>query len=192
MIDTTLHFTANAVNQFVRNKFGLDESKVLINSIVDQDGSVPKANQNKLVISLINVVQETNKRYYNTNRKQRLHNGDFSDVNPSECYNIDILLSSNFQDYKESLKFLNAGILFFQTYHMIDSTSFSDLPEGISKLEYDIEKISFFEIHNLWSAMGAKYVPSVIYRMRLITIDSDQATGFTVPVNTTNTSLTSA
>ena len=187
MIDTALQFTASSVDQFIRNKFGLDESKVLTNNIIEADGAMPKSNQNKLVISLINIIQETNKQYYN--RNQRLSNGSFSDIQPAERYNIDILLSSSFDDYKETLKFLNAGILFFQSYPAIDSSSFSNLPEGINRLEYDIEKISFFEMHNLWSAMGAKYMPSVIYRMRLITVQSDNTTGFISPVTTTNTNV---
>lgn len=183
MMDTALQFTASSVDQFIRNKFDLDESQVLLNNIIEADGSTPKSNQNKLVISLINIVQETNKQYYN--RNQRLPNGGFSNTQPSERYNLDILLSASFDDYQESLKFLNAGILFFQTYPAVESTSFSNLPEGIDRLEFDIEKTSFFEIHNLWSAMGAKYMPSVIYRMRLVTISSDNTTGFTPPVTET-------
>jgi hypothetical protein len=33
-------------------------------------------------------------------------------------------------------------------------------------------------MHSLWTAMGAKYQPSVIYKVRLITIQGNEAEGF--------------
>ncbi|MCG8574696.1 MAG: DUF4255 domain-containing protein [Flavobacteriales bacterium] len=180
MIDTVLQFTANSLDQFVRNQFGLNESKVLINNLIEADGSVPKPNQNKLVISMINIAQETNRQFYV--RNQRLSDGSFSNVRRPERYNIDLLVSSSFDDYTETLKFLNSGIQFFQINPVVNSSSYSNLPEGIDRLEFEVEKISYFEMHNLWSAMGAKYVPSVIYKMRLITIESENTQGFVAPV----------
>jgi hypothetical protein len=180
MIDTVLQFTANSLDQFVRNQFGLNESKVLINNLIEADGSVPKPNQNKLVISMINIAQETNRQFYV--RNQRLADGSFSNVRRPERYNIDLLVSSSFDDYTETLKFLNSGIQFFQINPVVNSSSYSNLPEGIDRLEFEVEKISYFEMHNLWSAMGAKYVPSVIYKMRLITIESENTQGFVAPV----------
>lgn len=180
MIDTVLQFTANSLDQFVRNQFGLNESKVLINNLIEADGSVPKPNQNKLVISMINIAQETNRQFYV--RNQRLSDGTFSNVRRPERYNIDLLVSSSFDDYTETLKFLNSGIQFFQINPVVNSSSYSNLPEGIDRLEFEVEKISYFEMHNLWSAMGAKYVPSVIYKMRLITIESENTQGFVAPV----------
>jgi hypothetical protein len=31
--------------------------------------------------------------------------------------------------------------------------------------------LSFQEQNNLWGSMGAKYVPSVLYKVRMVTID---------------------
>jgi hypothetical protein len=179
-----LQFTNDVLDQFFRNKFNLDESKVILNNIIDSNGSIPLANQNKVVISLINIEKDTTKPFYV--RNQKLANGNYSDVSPSERYNLDLLVTSNFDDYAETLKFLNASIQFFQTNTTLEASSFSNIPAGLNKLEFDIEKISYSQMHSLWTAMGAKYQPSVIYKMRLLTIQTNESSGFVKSVKQTS------
>lgn len=172
MLEKALQFTRDVLDRYLRNKFGLSDSAVVINNVINPNGEVPQKNQNKIVISLLNIEQETNKQFYGRNQRQR--SGSFADVNPMERYNLDVLFSSNFSDYGETLKFLNATIEFFQANVSIDRGNFASLPEGMNRLDFDIEQITYHQMHSLWSAMGAKYQPSVIYKTRLITIQTDQ------------------
>ncbi|NOQ72963.1 MAG: DUF4255 domain-containing protein [Crocinitomix sp.] len=172
MLDKALHFTSTALNQFLKNTFSLNEDKVVMNNLISPNGDIPDENKNKIVLSLLNIEQETNKQFYG--RNQQLNNGSYVNVNPSERFNLDLLFSSNFQDYTETLKFLNATIQFFQANSTIDRTKYSNLPADIDRLNFDIEKITYHEMHSLWSAMGAKYQPSVIYKLRLITIQAEE------------------
>jgi len=176
MINKALQFTADVLDQFLRNRFALDEVAVVLNNVIDSSGSLPKMNQNKVVISLINIDRET-ARPFNV-RNQKMENGNYSEVRVAEKYNLDILLSSNFDDYGETLKFLDAMIFFFQVNAVLDQRSFSNIPAGMTKLEFDIEKITYHQMQSLWTAMGARYQPSVIYKMRLITIFGNETEGF--------------
>ncbi|AYL99029.1 DUF4255 domain-containing protein [Mucilaginibacter celer] len=189
MISKALRFTNDVLDQFLRNRFGLDESRVLLNNLIEGDGSIPTANQNKVVISLINIEKDTNKPF-NT-RNQRLPNGNFTDISPEERFNLYILVSANFDDYNESLKFLNAAITFFQVNTCLSSATSSNLPQGITKLEFEIEKMTYHQMHSLWTAMGAKYQPSVVYKMWLITIQGDQLIGMVPAVSQTSNTVTS-
>lgn len=184
MIGKALQFVNDVLDQFLRNRFGLDESKVILNNLIESSGAVPQENQNKVVISLINVEKETAKAFYV--RNQRLDNGSYADVNPSERYNLDLLLSSNFDNYRETLKFLNAVMVFFQANNCVDASSFANIPAGLEKLEFDIEKITYREMQNLWTAMGAKYQPSVIYKMRLLSIQGNEAAGYAPAITRTS------
>jgi hypothetical protein len=186
MINEALQFTNEVLDQFLKNRFGLDESKVLLNNLIESNGSVPQINQNKVVISLINIEKETVKPFYS--RNQKLAGGNYSDVNPAERYNLDLLISSNFEDYNETLRFLNAVIIFFQVHNVLDAAVSSSIPAGLNKLEFEIEKITYHQMQSLWTAMGAKYQPSVIYKMRLVTIQGDQPEGFTKAVSATSNS----
>jgi hypothetical protein len=40
-------------------------------------------------------------------------------------------------------------------------------------------------MHSLWTAMGAKYQPSIVYKARLITIQSYENESFTPAINKT-------
>jgi hypothetical protein len=189
MISKALQFTNDILDQFLRNRFGLDERKVILNNLIEANGSIPLANQNKIVMSLLNIEKETAKPFYIRNRK--LDNGNYTDLNPDERYNLDLLVSSNFDDYNETLKFLNAAILFFQINVAVDASSFSNIPTGLTKLEFEIEKITYHQMQSLWTAMGAKYQPSVIYKLRLVTIQGNEAAGFIPAVSQISNLVTS-
>lgn len=177
MIHEAFQYTHTVFNQFVKNKFGLDEDTVVINTIVDQSGAIPVGNQNKIILSLIHIEQETIKPFYSKNKK--LSDGNYVTSPQAERYNIYVLVTSYFDDYNETLKFLNTSIQFFQEHQSLDATVNSDLPPGLHKLDFDFQKGGdYMQMHNLWSAIGAKYQPSVIYKMRLVTVASDGIDGF--------------
>ncbi|MEP1489565.1 MAG: Pvc16 family protein [Algibacter sp.] len=184
MIAKALQFTRNSLNQFIKNKFGLSDDIVVVNKIIDQNGSVPLENQNKVVISLIHLDQETVKPFYN--KQKMVQGGNYENKPLGERYNLYLLISPNFDDYNETLKFLNASVQFFQINGMLDASSFSDMPKGITRIEFEFEKgDSYLQMHNLWSALGAKYQPSAIYKMKLISITSDEVKGFNTAISTT-------
>lgn len=183
MITKALEFTCEVLDQFLKNRFALDESRVMLNNLMDPQGNIPLANQNKLVISLINIEKESARPFYI--RQEKTKNGSYTDVQLSGRFNLDVLFSSSFDDYRESLKFLDAAMLFFQVFPVLESTSFSNIPAGLGKLEFDVEKITYHQMQGLWTSMGAKYQPSIIYKMRMITIRGDEALGFTPSVKQT-------
>ncbi len=183
MIGTTLQFVCDVLDQYIQHQFGLDETKVVLNGLIESGGTVPSGNQNMVVISLINIEKETAKAFYG--RYQRQEDGNFSDVNPYERYNLDLLVSANFDNYKETLKFLSAVMAFFQAHPSLDTSSYSSMPAGLPKLEFEIEKINYQDMQGLWTAMGAKYQPSVIYKMRFLTIQAAQVQRYTPAVTQT-------
>ncbi|MDE1206987.1 DUF4255 domain-containing protein [Tenacibaculum larymnensis] len=185
MIFKSLQFTSNMLNQFLKNKFGLSDDVVVTNNIIDQNGTVPIENQNKVVITLIHIGQETVKSFYSRNK--RTSNGNYVSKPLEERYNLYILIAPNFEDYNEVLKFLNTSIQFFQINTALDANTSSNIPKGILRLEFEFEKgDGYQQMHNLWSALGAKYQPSVIYKMKLISITSDEVKGFTPEITTTS------
>ncbi len=186
MIEKAIQFTGKTLNQYVKKKFGLDEDVVVANSIIDQNGAVPQKNKNKVVISLIHVEQENVKQFYNQN--QKLSDGNYVRKPQSHRYNLFVLITPNFDDYSETLKFLDASIQFFQINEMVDATKSAEIPPEISKLEYEFQKgENYMQMQNLWTALGAKYQPSVIYKLRLVTIAADEVEGFDTAVQTINT-----
>ena len=172
MISSALNFIKQQLDHYLALHFELDESAVAINSLVSLDGTASKKNQNKMVITMVNLEHENNRHFSNTPRLPSEH-GD-AEISPAQYFNIDLLFTANFDEYEEALKFLSATIRFFQANTSFNSNTIPGMPEGISRLNFEIENIDFLDTHNLWSAMGAKYQPSIIYKVRHITFDSEQ------------------
>ena len=71
MIQTALVFIKKKLDQFLVTRFELDESVTVLNYLISPDGSYPKKNQNKMVITLINLDYDTNKQFQDTQHRNR-------------------------------------------------------------------------------------------------------------------------
>jgi len=174
MIDAALIYIEQTLDRYLINHLGLDHSTVILNNLVDGLGNPPSKNQNKIVITLINLEHETSKQFYGG---QRRDNGNVDNVNPDVYFNLDILIAANFDAYDEALKFLTATIYFFQANNSFNRKNSPKLPEGIVALNFEIENSPYAKTHNLWSALGAKYQPSIIYKIRHVCVQAEQIKG---------------
>lgn len=174
MIDVSLEYIRKELDQSLMTNFGLESSVVVLNNLSDMNGNSPQKNQNKLVVTLVNLEYEINKQFYGGQR----HNvSQVSRINPSVCFNLDILVSANFDEYSEALKFLTATIGFFQENISFTRANHPALPKGISNLNFEIENSPSGKTHNLWTSLGAKYLPSITYKIRHVSVLSEQVKG---------------
>ncbi len=171
MVDLALQLIGETLDRFLSNRFSLEESIVKINRVVDQEGKRPEGNSNQVILCLINLAQETNSQYYN--RPTTGKDGIATSYQPSMHFNIELVCVADFDAYDESLRFLGAILEFFQSNPSISFNS-DDRDKQLNEkntLRLDIESESYFNTHNLWSSIGAKYQPSIIVRASHITID---------------------
>ena len=172
MIKDALKFIQSSLSDHLKLRFGMDDSPAILSRVIEQDGTVPNLNKNKVVLSLLNVEHETARQY--SERYARLGHNVIREVKPSQRFNLDLLFSACFDDYEEALVFLDATVAYFQANSSLSAQTSSKLPGGINKLNLDIERLDYNETHSLWSSLGAKYVPSLIYKVRLVTIQSNE------------------
>ena len=133
------------------------------------DGSVSNA-----FITLVNIEEDRISRpQENTARN---NNGTVY-KNPKMYLNLYLLFAVNLSSYYESLKRLSYIIQFFQYQNVFTSLSTPDLPVGVEKLILDLDTLSFQDLNNLWGIMGSKYLPSVLYKVRLVTISEEFVMG---------------
>lgn len=176
MIQEALVFTKNVFDEHLKNRFGLHSSISVLNHLVDQEGTAPLKNQNKMVITLLNLEEETVQAF--SNSYEALENQRYVSQPSPVRFNMDVLFAASFEDYEESLKFLNATVAFFQSNRSLNSTDYPNMPRGLNKLNFNIGALNYSETHNLWTSMGAKYLPSVIYKVRLLTIPTEDGKTF--------------
>ena len=183
MIGVSLEYIRKVLDQGLMTHFGMEASVVVLNNLVDMNGNSPQKNQNKLVVTLVNLEYEINKQFYGGQRQDA---AQISRTNPAVCFNLDILVSANFDEYSEALKFLTATIGFFQENLSFTRANHPALPQGISALQFEIENSPSGKTHNLWTALGAKYLPSMIYKIRHVSVLSGQIKGAFAAVQDTS------
>ncbi|MEM7037751.1 MAG: DUF4255 domain-containing protein [Bacteroidota bacterium] len=183
MIHQVLPAIVNELSEYLGSKFGVSEDQIVLGNIVNQDGSLA-ADGNKLIVSLINIARDGSKGAMKT-----IGGND----NPPVYVNLYIIFAAvynqsniNSQDYLEALKMISGVISFFQGNNYFDAHNTPDYPNDANKVHLEIENIEFRELVNLWSLSGAKYVPSIIYRIRSLNMEEDLVTDEIPPVGGIN------
>lgn len=174
MINETLKFISDEVNSYLSLKLGIntDPRLVLGNISRAMDNDVPGVNSlaNRAILSLVNVeedrVAKQQENYVKTD-------SGITYKNPPTYINLYILFAVNRTEYTDSLKWLAYIIQFFQYQNVFTPISHPALDEKIEKLIVDLYTLNFEQINHLWSTMGGKYIPSVLYKVRQITINED-------------------
>ena len=164
MINEIFDTIQKVLNAHIQNQFTLSEDIVVVNSLNDQNGSPMASNENKVVITLVNIHEESNHRYYGENPKGGTQIGSPMHLN------LYILCTVNFNDYNESLKLLSAVIEYFSAHPMLNHQNCSNLPNAIERISFEMESLNREEVSQLYAVLGANYRPSVSYKIRSVSI----------------------
>ncbi len=175
MIYESLSVVLNEINEHLGARIGLFEDRVVLSALINPDGSIPIGNENKVVATIVNVAREG---IINQSGGGGGLGGAFSHGKVPIKLNLYVMFTSSFDDsnYEESLKFLSHILSFFQ-YKNVFTPQNSDLDHRVRQLHFEIAKLSFHELSNIWAYLGAKYAPSVVYLVRYIHFEEDYVDG---------------
>jgi len=154
------------------SKHNLSEEKAMLSHLVNSDGSIAIQESDKIIVTLTNIEAERSKS--NTGTYKPTASGGFTKVNPPVEVNIYLLFSAYFtsENYIEGLKFITSVIAFFQSRQGIFSSQNTPALNGITeKLSVEMVSPDFRDQSNVWGGLGAKYLPSVLYRVKTIQIE---------------------
>lgn len=171
MIERSLVFLRDQINAYL---FGIiNSNKVALGHLLNQSG---QNNIDEIGLSLINIQEEPSTR--NKNPYKKLSDESIAKKNPPIDLNVYVLVTSYFGDteenYREALKNLSRVVRFFQGKNVFNQQNSPGLDEDIEKIVVELVSLSFEQQNNLWASLGGKYLPSVIYKVRLIEIERDE------------------
>lgn len=180
MIDLALDFLTNEVNAYLEQKnlpSPAPSPEIVLTNVAAEDGNwaIPPRT---LGLSLINIEEDRVNKDQQT--AFRTPQGDIEHYNPELKLNLYILISANFASgdpggtpgtgiYSEGLKQLSYVISFFQGKYVFTTENSPLLSTSIKKLIVELYSSSFEQQYNFWNVVGAKYLPSVLYRVRMLT-----------------------
>lgn len=140
---------------------------IVLSHIVKPDG-ILATQDNSIAITLVNVEEE--RILKSQNAITHSANGIVSQLNPEIKLNLFILISTNFTDYNTGIQYLSAVVRCFQAKSVFTKENVPAMDPSIEKLLVELYTLNFEQQNHLWGSLGAKYMPSVLYRVRLIAI----------------------
>lgn len=174
MIQETFKFLAEEINKYLSKKLTVTTDKRLVlgnvGKALDSDTSSQNALNGKAIMSLINVEED---RVAMQQENWVKSPSGITYKNPPVYLNLYVLFAVNRADYSDSLKYLALIIQFFQSQNVFTPLNYPALDPRIQKLMCDLYSVNFEQLNQIWSVLGGKYLPSVLYKIRQITIDED-------------------
>ncbi len=123
-------------------------------------------------ITLVNIEEE--KTLKNLSHNIRKNNKPHKQEPPVHL-NLFILFSFNSINYNTSLTHLSKTIELFQSKKVFNSknaSAASNFPANVEKLIFDMHSLDLEKLNHLWGILGGAYLPSVLYKVRMIAIQS--------------------
>ncbi|MBX2826893.1 MAG: DUF4255 domain-containing protein [Flavobacteriaceae bacterium] len=150
------------------------------------DGDEFLESSSPITLSIVNIEEDTVAKVPNVylpNTTQASSVEKFN--NPAQNLVMSILFTAYSQEqsstkYQDGLLKLEHVIRCFQEQHVfyIDGTTEVDpATEDHIKIILDLESLKLSELNQLWSMLGNKYMPSVMYKLRMITIQHEEEDG---------------
>ena len=170
MIAKTLRLIEAKLSEFYTFIDDVDPNMAVLSTMISQDGSPIVDSQDKVVMSVVNIQNETvmsTYKRYDTNSKD----GSLSLISPPQYINLFILFTANFEGsrdkYFEALKFISYTISFFQQNNYFNKENLPGLDEQIDKLAFEMVDLDAQQEGHLFGMLGVKYLPSICYKVRL-------------------------
>jgi hypothetical protein len=172
MIDKAITFIVGELNNLLSARFQSNENMAILSSLSNPDGTVPTGIESKIVLTLINVEREGTASGGNWPARAGAINHDR--LSPPLGLNLVLLVTASFgANYAEALKFLSTVLGFFQARPSFNAQNSAGFPRELEKLSMELVNLSTHEVNNIWSILGAKYMPSVVYKVRMLLIQEN-------------------
>ena len=166
-----IHEALSYIRRELRDRLPVADAEVMIESarvLAGQD------NAEGAYITLVNVEEEPTLR--NLPSVERI-GGVLQRQEPPVHLNLYLLFSFEFQTYETSLLHLSNTVGLFQekrVYTAENADPGNPLPVGLERLIFELHNMNFEALNNLWGVMGGAYFPSVVYKVRMVRIQTAQ------------------
>jgi uncharacterized protein DUF4255 len=154
MIDIAIEKIAIELNRALKQSHQAVEDLVVVSNVRESDGSVATHVANKMVVSLVNVERNSAPR---------------RTVGASHL-DLMVVFAAHFGGlaYTQGLEILSSTVAYFDGRPVLDHQNTANLDPRIDKLVLEIENLSLGDVASLWRMLGGVYVPSVLYRVRIV------------------------
>jgi hypothetical protein len=171
-IFTTLELIRQKINESFKNAHPRTDDWVVLSNIVDHEGRPYEEAKQKIVMLLANIQNEAMISTYS--RTVPTGADHFVAIAPPLYVDLYVLFFANFENknYRDGLEMISETISFFQQNPWFTPDNLPGLDPEIKKLAFEFSNLEMTDLNYLMGMLGAKYLPSVYYKVRLIPFQS--------------------
>lgn len=186
VIDAALQFIAGQVNAHLLRRTGAELGAVGLGPLVDDRGNwtVPLDTTR---LTLFQIDEERTLREPLPERT--LVGGREVLLPPPLKLNLVVLFAGRFQQYDQALRTLSHLLAFFQARPVFTPSDSPGLPAGLERLALDLVSYGPEQLNQMWACLGAKHLPSLVYRVRLVVLQDLEPSGTGLPITTIDAAL---
>ncbi|GGA83647.1 hypothetical protein GCM10011369_27080 [Neiella marina] len=189
MLDTALQFIADQSNDFLKAKTGVTDNIVKLGQVVDDNGKYAIGKES-IALTLLNMEQEATARQQLPSNS--FVNGKTVKLPPELRLNLYVMLVARFTEYDQALKYLSLLMTFFQSHSVFRAEQNPGLSQQISRISLDLQSLSYDQLNQIWAFLGGKHLPSVMYKIRLVSLHDQALATIGPPVLSVHSNINSA
>ncbi|MDX1671513.1 MAG: DUF4255 domain-containing protein [Balneolaceae bacterium] len=183
ILERSLTFIRDQLDLYLKQRAGVETDRVALSELLKQNGDIA-IDMNTVGIALVNIEEERIGKQQEP--YQKIDQGTIFRANPEIRVNLFLLFVARFSKYDEAVKAVSNVISFFQGRNVFERTQYPTMDPSIDKLIFEMQTMNFEQMNHLWGALGAKYMPSVLYKMRMLTIREEEIQAEVLPVKSVN------
>ncbi len=189
MIGIALNFLVDELKTYINTQPGVDPTRepdsVQMTRVVDDTGKY--AFEGFINASIINIEEE--RTFKSQVPDYNYMNGQHVVLEPELKLNLHVLFAANFTDYQKALKRISLVLTFFQTHHLFVPEQYPALDRRIGKLSAELQSLTYEQLNQVWAFIGGKQLPSVIYKIRLVTLQDKTIKAIQPPLKAIKTNI---
>lgn len=186
MISEALSSIVGLINEYILPGY-TDEPLVLANiSKVNDGDEFSQGIADKLVLSIVNIEED---KIAKSPEHFIRENNLIKYKNPAIHLNFTLLFAATHNDYAKAIGMLEKVVRFFQIKYVFTPADTPVIDEAnqlndflIEKMIFDWVNLNLEQVHQLWTTLGGHYMPSVIFKLRMITIDEGRIKSEALPI----------
>jgi hypothetical protein len=190
MISAALNTIVALINNYISP--GHSDVPLVLDNIsrVNDGDDFTSSMKDKLVLSIVNIEED---RVAKSQEHFIKESNLIKYKNPAIHLNLTVLFAAT-HDYDKAIPLLEKIIRFFQIKYVFTPGNTPELQEANEVNDLNMEKIIFEwvnlnleQVHQLWTTLGGHYMPSLVFRIKMITIDERVITSEALPIKEVET-----
>lgn len=177
MLHDVLLLLRDSVNGHISACSGIESSQTdqgRVSFVGNESLENPDFKLGSVSLLLVNVEQEFSLRTGDPYRVA-ISDGNTLRTQPPIHLNLYVLFVARFKDYERSLSTLSLILQFFQNHRVFDHETAPALNPRIEKIVMELLTLPFAELQNIWSLLRAAYLPSLLYKARMVAYHDEDA-----------------